>query len=240
MAMVEQEASRSLPFNFGDVVIDRDNPSDEAVVVNFPPQDASEWTIYRDMTLAEDNPGYPSDDTVVIVVYRDTLKETLPYYSGCHPLILSDLHEQDMKFYAFPASRLEKVGEIGPHELSVSELFPSPYHSRNFDTEEELRLIAMIERDGAPPASPLVRVKEDGRFTILNGHKRVWAAHIAGLDTIPCRCMYVDDWQAATIFANCHLRRDEDHPPDTSWRESVRRLREQWDDRADELPGVSA
>lgn len=226
-------------FNHGDIVIDRDDPSNEAVVVNTPPHDASEWNVYRGTTLAEDNPEYPEDDAVIVVVYCETLEESFPYYSGGRPISLSTLSDQDTAYYAFPESRLAKVGVVRTHEIELQDLSSSPYHARSFDAEEELRLIAMIERDGRPPVPPLVRVEEDDHFTILNGHKRAWAAHVAGLDAIYCQCLYIDDWEAATIFARCHLDPDEPQTEDPSSREAIRLLRERWGDRADELPGIN-
>lgn len=236
--MPNQTDSKSRSFSTGDVVIDREDPPGEAVVVNMPPQTASEWDLRSKRTLAEDNPEYPAEDHVIIVVYRDTLDEHRPYYSGARPLTLSNLHDDGVKFYAFPESRLKKVGEIGTQELPVSQLSPAPYHSRRFTARDERRLIAIIERDGCLPVPPLVQVTDDDQFTLLDGHKRVWAACVAGLDTVQCRSMYVDDWTAASIFANCHLDWDDVRLEEGAQRETIRRLRNQWGDDADELPGV--
>ncbi|MCD2201520.1 ParB/RepB/Spo0J family partition protein [Halobacterium sp. KA-4] len=238
--MADQSSSESRPFSPGDIVIDRDDPPGEAVVVNTPPQTASEWNLRSRLTLAEDNPEYPDDDNVIIVVYQDTLEDALPYYCGANPLLLSDLHDRGVRFYAFPQSRLKKTGEIDTRELPLSKLVPAPYHSRRFNAEEELRLIAMIERDECLPMPPLVQITEDGQFLIMDGHKRVWAACVAGLDTVQCRSMYIDDWEAAAIFSSCHLDWDDVQLDEATQQETIRRLRNRWGEDADGFPGVPA
>lgn len=53
--------------------------------------------------------------------------------------------------YAFPASRLEMEGDVDLHELPRSKIISSRYHSRTFDIDEKLRLVATLDREGGPP-----------------------------------------------------------------------------------------
>jgi ParB family chromosome partitioning protein len=236
--MPGQETAETMGLDCGDVVVDRDDPAGEAVVVNTPPCETTGWTLRPTLTLAEDNPAYPDDDKVIVVVYRETLEETFPYYCGARPLQLSDLNDKGIKFYAFPESRLKKIDEINTRPVPVSKLRPAPYHSRRFSAQENLRLIARTERDENPPFPPLVQATDDGRLTILDGHKRVWAASVAGLNTIDCVNLYLNDWAAAGIFASCHLDRDDIRIEEDAYEETIRRLHERWGDRASRLPGV--
>jgi hypothetical protein len=114
---------RSHRFHCGDLVVDvedGDPDADEAVVVNRPPVLASDWGVYYDrdlgeeVTVADDNPGYPDDDPVVVVAFAPALEDARPDYDGGEALPLSDLSE-DVPVYAFPEGRLERVGHYrGP------------------------------------------------------------------------------------------------------------------------------
>jgi ParB family chromosome partitioning protein len=200
--------------SLSDVVMDKETNTSGPVVVSRISAAAEDWNIPGRGTLAEDNPDYPADDRVIIVVFQDTLFESYPYYSGIKPLALSELNENGVKFYSFPESRLRAVGRITSHTIDLSAIRPSPYHARSFCAADNRDFIASIRQRGdLDRNAPLLRPVGDEHggpnsaptFEILNGHKRVWAAHVAGLDSITGRCIYVSDEQAARTFANAHL-----------------------------------
>lgn len=89
---------------------DDDDP-DPARVVNTPDRTADEWHAVADLTVSEhpSNHAYPNDAPVVVVCYEDELREAgiLPDWSGDEPLKLADLAEEGVRYYSFPAQRLE-------------------------------------------------------------------------------------------------------------------------------------
>jgi len=191
--------------DLGDVVVDRDvDDKNEAVVVNTPEEVAEDWYVPGRGQLDEDNPDYPSTDPVVVVVFRETLDEERPYYGGHRALILSDLNEDEIPIYAFPESRLRVVGAVGLPEISLEKIDPSPYHARTFNHAENDRYIEAIRERGRPKSPPLLRPVGE-RFEIVNGHKRIWASHVAGLDAVPCQVRRLGDQEAAEIWAQKHL-----------------------------------
>ena len=112
-------------FEAGAVVHDRDDKDpNDAVVVNTPPVTAAEWDVRpRGTTLAEDNPTYPEDAAVVIVVFRETLNEYFDREDVNAPagtlesaMPISHLAEEQIRFYAFPAPRLDATGEHYEYE----------------------------------------------------------------------------------------------------------------------------
>ncbi|MDS0280274.1 ParB N-terminal domain-containing protein [Halomicroarcula sp. S1AR25-4] len=210
----------------GDVVIDREQADpDEAVVVNTPPVASKDWHVQgHDTTVARDNPNYPADETVAIVVYRDTLRRCRPKYAGYQHLELAQLDADDVSYYAFPQSRLERVDTIDPTTVALDAIDAAPYHSRNFDVEANRAFVDGIRQRGYPRPIPVVRDVDDG-YEIVNGHKRVWASHIAGLDRIRAHVIHIDDWDAAQRFAAHHL--DGSYSLDEG-RVALRRLRERW------------
>lgn len=222
--------------SLGSIVIDRDGESsDEAIVVNLPPVDAADWDVPRRGSVAEDNPDYPADERIAIAVYRDRLDESYPHYAGIRPIPLAELNERGVPFYAFPRSRLNPVGRTEPPRLPITRLRPSPYHARSFTAGENEAFIERTRQRGEPHAPVLVRPIQTGTvkqyYEVLNGHKRVWASHAAGLERVPCCVAHVDDWQAAQTFAKKHLS-DYDGP---AFRRAVAALRERWGERANEL-----
>lgn len=240
--MSREERWGDKPFYPGDIVVDRDDPSGEGIVINLPDKKAHEWYVPGRGNLAADNPEYSEDDDVAIIIFRKMLDAKFPYYSGVKPLFLSDLHERGINYYAFPASRLQKVGKIEPYEIPTSKILPSPYHSRTFDVDEELRLVAELDRQDGLPRPALLRVVDEDRFTILNGHKRLWAAHVLGYDSVKARCMYVDDFTAAQIFAGRHLDDDPDENDhsDPAREAAIGALRDEWGEKAARITGVPA
>lgn len=237
------DSSEERRYSCGDIVIDsEDDDPNEAVVVNTPNVEASEWDVEsRGCTLDEDNPEYPADDPVVAVVFRDDLEEQYPFYTGVKPLKLGDIvRTSGIHFYAFPASRLSKVDYIRCHEIPLAKINPSPYHSRQFSREDNAEFIEEVEERGHPGSYPLLRPVGD-EFEIVNGHKRVWICRLVGLDSVKCRVAYLDDWEAVTWFSERHLSTDipeREECTDQEIRETIQLMRERWGDRIEEIPEV--
>lgn len=148
----------------GAVVVDRDDDDpDEAIVVNTPSKTAAEWDVPpRGCTLAEDNPSYPEDAAVIVVVFREELDETRPEYDGAEPLSLSDL---EAYYYSFPEPRLRKVDGLPGREEdesgveSVSEELEA-LRSRLEDAGD-----VTLERNGDGPVVVLEKLGETYRIT---------------------------------------------------------------------------
>lgn len=214
----------------GDLVEDRDDPKpNPAVVVNTPRVSAEEWYVGGRGTVAMDNPDYPADAPVVVVVYQDDLREVRPYYCGTSPLKLAAL-ERETRIYAFPAPRLERVGSLGLPTVPLDRIQPSPYHARNFDVDANREFIAEIRERGHPEPVPFARAL-DGAVELVNGHKRVWASHVAGLEEIPVRSIYADREHAARMWAERHLDGYSGDEVETA----LDRLRADWGDQATDI-----
>lgn len=100
-------------WTIGDTVRDRDDDDpdpDPAIVVNMPDVPADEWTVPRiQTTVAEDNPDYPADAPIVVVVFADTLEESFPEWERNDPLPITELNDEGVQHYSFPAPRLEPI-----------------------------------------------------------------------------------------------------------------------------------
>ncbi|WP_395166329.1 ParB/RepB/Spo0J family partition protein [Natrinema pallidum] len=188
----------------GRIVEDRDGVSPRGVVVNYPPILASDWHVQGRGTLAEDNPDYPADDRTAVVVFETDFEEHYPEYSGYEGIPMAQLNADGVPYYAFPESRLGCVDELEQPEIALEKIDPSPYHARNFDAGVNRQYIDAIAERGRPKPLPAVRPHHGG-YQILNGHKRIWASHVAGLEAIPVAVLPLDDVRAAKYWAQRHL-----------------------------------
>jgi ParB-like nuclease domain. len=91
--------------------------------------------------------------------------------------------------------------------VPLEELSPYPEYDIEFTPEDDI--IRRCYRNQFPGSFPVVR--ENG--TILDGHKRVAAAEIAGLERLPVEVIAVTDQQAADLFRVAH--RDDAERADT-------------------------
>ena len=85
------------------------------------------------------------------------------------------------------------------YEIPLEEIDPFPDHPFKVrDDEDMMNLVESVKTNGVlTPAT--IRKKEDGRYEILSGHRRLRACQLAGLDTL--RCEVVDmNRDEATIF----------------------------------------
>lgn len=120
---------------YGTFAVDSDSPSpDLAVVVNRPGVEAQNWDTQRgESTVARDNPKYSPSSEVLVVVYLSDLEAWNPDWESLDvtDLSLSDLANDGVPFYAFPAPRLEEPSA----ELLQTAINPLP------QTEELLQLL---------------------------------------------------------------------------------------------------
>jgi hypothetical protein len=106
-------------FSPGDIVLDRETDErSPAYVTTLPDATAADWIAYEDedeeITVAEDNPDYPADASVIVVVHTTNVHYDLPDWNRYTPLSMDELEEADARYYAFPAPRLVRDKER-PH-----------------------------------------------------------------------------------------------------------------------------
>jgi hypothetical protein len=85
-------------------------------------------------------------------------------------------------------------------DIPVSDLSPSEYNARLFIEEEKLSdLVAVYtsyaegNTEAVLPDPPVVRMEG---LEILAGHRRVYAAYLAGVEQLPCRMVSMSDMEA--------------------------------------------
>jgi cobalamin biosynthesis protein CobT len=146
--------------DIGDLVLDRDTDhSDPAVVVNTPPKTADEWKAYTGTTVAEDNPEYPADASIIVVVFRNEILDEQPeMVAPDSPIPLQDLNEVGIKHYSFPAPRLRRADPETDDFEALEDLDDININSDDTDDEsvstsenEQAETSETSETDTEPP-----------------------------------------------------------------------------------------
>ena len=85
------------------------------------------------------------------------------------------------------------------YEIPLEEIDPFPDHPFKVQDDEDMMNLAESIRTNGILTPATVRKKEDGRYELLSGHRRLRACQIAGIPTL--RCEIVDmSLDEATIF----------------------------------------
>lgn len=109
-------------------------------------------------------------------------------------------------------SQLEKVVTLNPAEISD---FPNhPFQVRQDDDMAEM--VESIKQYGVlVPA--LVRPKEDGGYEMVAGHRRKFAAALAGIAEIPCIVRNLTDDEATIVMVDSNLQREKILPSEKAF-----------------------
>ena len=109
-------------------------------------------------------------------------------------------------------AQLEKVIKLTPAEISD---FPNhPFKVRQDDDMAEM--VESIKKYGVlVPA--LVRPKEDGGYEMVAGHRRKFAASLAGVSEIPCIVRSLTDDEATIVMVDSNLQREKILPSEKAF-----------------------
>lgn len=92
-------------------------------------------------------------------------------------------------------------------EIPISEIDEFPDHPFKVLMDEDMeQLVESIKRNGVmTPAT--VRLKEDGRYELISGHRRKKACELAGLETLKCEVKELTRDEAIIIMVESNLQR---------------------------------
>ena len=110
--------------------------------------------------------------------------------------------------------------------LPLGLIHPSPSQPRTvFDEEALMGLSESIRRNGL--LQPLsVRKRADGGWDLIAGERRLRAARLAGLSSVPCIEMHTDDRRAAMLGLIENVQRADLNPFEEA--EAIHRLMDEW------------
>ena len=92
-------------------------------------------------------------------------------------------------------------------DIPISEIDEFPDHPFKVLMDEDMeQLVDSIKRNGVmTPAT--VRLKEDGRYELISGHRRKKACELAGLDTLKCEVNDFSRDEAIIVMVESNLQR---------------------------------
>lgn len=102
-------------------------------------------------------------------------------------------------------------------QLTLTELHPFPNHPfKVLDDEAMQRTVESIAQYGV--LAPLIaRPRPEGGYEILSGHRRQYAAKLAGLETLPVIVRNMDDNAAVVLMVDSNLQREHILPSERAF-----------------------
>ena len=82
-------------------------------------------------------------------------------------------------------SERDDAGREKVMDIELSEIDPFPAHPFKVRMDDDMRNMVESIRQYGVLNPALARIKEDGRYELVSGHRRKFAADLAGLATIP-------------------------------------------------------
>lgn len=114
----------------------------------------------------------------------------------------------------------EKLSKIKDIPISDIDDFPGhPFKVK--DDEDMMQLVESIKERGViTPAT--VRLKEDGRYELISGHRRKRASEIAGLDTLRCEVVELTRDEATILMVESNYQRSQILPSEKAFAYKMR------------------
>ena len=103
------------------------------------------------------------------------------------------------------------------YEIPLLDIDPFPDHPFKVqDDEDMMNLAESIKTNGVlTPAT--VRMKEDGRYELLSGHRRMRACQIAGLDTLRCEVVEMSRDEGTIFMVESNFQRTKILPSEKAF-----------------------
>ena len=114
----------------------------------------------------------------------------------------------------------EKLSKIRDIPLSQIDDFPDhPFKVK--DDEDKMQLIESIKERGIiTPAT--VRLKDDGRYELISGHRRKRACELAGFETLRCEVVELTKDEATILMVESNYQRSQILPSEKAFAYKMR------------------
>ena len=116
---------------------------------------------------------------------------------------------------------------------AIDSIFPNPKQPRTLFNEEELNELAASIKEHGIIQPLIVNEKSNGQYTLIAGERRLRAAQIAGLTTVPVICRDADDKQLLELALIENIQREDLSPLEAA--EAYKNLEENFDMTHEEI-----
>lgn len=114
-------------------------------------------------------------------------------------------------------AKLKKI-----YEIPISEIDPFPDHPFKVRDDEDMdNLVESIRAKGMITPC-MVRKKQDGRYELISGHRRMHACEILGMDKIRCEVMNLSKEEATIMMVESNFQRSKILPSEKAFAYKMR------------------
>lgn len=114
----------------------------------------------------------------------------------------------------------EKLAKI--HEINVNQIDQFPKHPYKVkDDWDMLNLIESIKENGVMTPA-IIRKKDNGRYEMISGHRRLHACRLLGMETIRCEIRELTRDEATVFMVDSNLHRSEILPSEKAFAYKMR------------------
>ena len=103
------------------------------------------------------------------------------------------------------------------HDIPLHMIDDFPDHPYKVQNNDDMYLLAESIRDHGVITPAVVRRKEEGRYEMISGHRRMYACGLAGLDTIRCRVVDVSREEAILMMVDANCQRTDILPSEKAY-----------------------
>ena len=103
------------------------------------------------------------------------------------------------------------------YEIPLEEIDPFPDHPFNVQDDEDMMNLAESIRTNGILTPATVRKKEDGRYELLSGHRRLRACQIAGIPTLRCEIVEMSLDEATIFMVDANFQRSKILPSEKAF-----------------------
>lgn len=116
----------------------------------------------------------------------------------------------------------EVAGQPRVQEISIDQIDEFPNHPFKVRMDESMMEMADSVKQHGILVPAIIRPKEDGRFEMVAGHRRITACMIAEKEEIPCIVRDLTDEEATIIMVDSNLQREQLLPSEKAFAYKMR------------------
>ncbi len=108
------------------------------------------------------------------------------------------------------------------YDIPILDIDKFPDHPFKVQDDEDMMNLAESIRTNGVLTPATVRKKEDGRYELLSGHRRMRASQIAGLDTLRCEVVEMSRDEAVVFMVESNFQRTKILPSEKAFAYKMR------------------
>ena len=118
--------------------------------------------------------------------------------------------------FSSEADRQRESGDLVT-EVPLSELHPFVNHPFEVRDDEDMQKLVDSIKENGVLTNLTVRPRAEGGYEIISGHRRQFAAKMAGLETLPVIVRNMDDDAATILMVDSNLQREHISPSERAF-----------------------